>query len=164
MDDLEAFFGLQDAVEEPDDLETLFGLDDGAVDDSATSSLEALFGLDASGEDPQRRTHPLPEGVAPWSSAHMQLAAKRRWDKSAAKTTVAERYDRLADAWDLLPLRAGDKAIREERSPHWTHPNTYELEGLVRNAFREVGGGISSARGEVAFDQSRHQLEVVAVI
>ena len=115
-----------------------------------------------------RSRNKIPRAVEHMSSLFQSLASKAR--KKTANDAHADRFQRLAAAWDQRVLRHGDRAQVASSSSappssqgRWTHGNTFTVGGLVRAAFCGVGMGTESRSlyGEVDIDKSGHQLEMM---
>ena len=125
------------------------------------SALEDLFDLTAV----KTRSHPSP---MPQSlSERASTAAKARWrcsEKQEPQESATEvAYGKLADAWDLMPLRHGDLAARPaEDARTWSHGNTFNIRQYTRLAFCEVGKGERLDKGEVTFNATRRKIECLA--
>ena len=55
---------------------------------------------------------------------------------------IMELFEKLADGFDRMPLRLGDKVERASSASQpsvWNHSNTYNVPGVVKQAFGELG-------------------------
>ena len=75
---------------------------------------------------------------------------------------------RLCDAFDLVPLRAGDQADRsvfgDASAGPMPHPNTFQQAGLMKIAFGEIGKGSHSRVGIVSIDGCRRAQEALETV
>ena len=86
--------------------------------------------------------HASPE----WCSA----IARLRWGEKPS--TDADKFEKLADAFDKGSLRHGDLTYRDTSgaaasSSAWCHANTYNVFGLIRQAVQEIGKGGLNQQG-----------------
>jgi hypothetical protein len=100
----------------------------------------------------QNHSRIIPDGVAHMSSAYGQLLNVQRWKNQ--KSTLAERFDNLSAAWNMLPRRFGDQVARSDAQPtsQWVHGNTTAMPSCVKAAFSELGKGAHHLAGSVSFD------------
>ena len=116
---------------------------------------EAFYDLDA--ELPPSDPFVL-LGVRWGSVAWCSAMAKRRWGDKPPEWKQA--YDRLADAYDTIPMRQGDLAQRPDAARSaWAHGNTYTAAGLIRQAFGEIGKGGWPRKGAVGIASGHRRLE-----
>jgi len=142
---LEGLFGLdvmeQDAghLVDGDPLEDLFGFNE------SLETLEEYFDIDAQ-EPVEHGRRKLPVGLQRHGSAFGRLMSAIRWSGSGRDDSTSRDYGALANAWNLVTLRTGDKAaITHERRPLETHPNTYDLKSLTKLVFKDIGKGVRKA-------------------
>ena len=82
---------------------------------------------------------------------------------SAASASVPTMFERLAKFWNTTVLRHGDRA-NTPTSQLRCHPNTYEIDGALRGAVREIGKGCASIQGQVDIHECRHKLEILTSV
>lgn len=82
------------------------------------------------------------------SSAKTALmrAAKRAMQKRKDDEVMKDRYSRLADGWDSMVVRDGDRAYRDGRKME-NHPNTIGPDVVVREAFKYIGLKFQASSG-----------------
>ena len=177
-DDLETlFFGPgvavgAEAAAPSSDLEDLFLEHSGVVEPGVDQEdAEAFFfgdGDDAEafffgdGADVARRSRKLPEGVVWRSPAHGSLANSFRKCRASGGDDDSDSAA-LRDAWNLIPRRHGD-LVGPCTKGMWTHPNTVTVQNLIKSAFKEIGKGVHTLRGEVAVDSSSRGLDDVIAV
>ena len=113
----------------------------------------------------------LPYGIVPKSSAWGRELACARWSRKVSEAD--EDRGRLADGWDSTVLREGDTIDRKtimqspaETSARSFHPNTWRPQGLIKTAFREIGGcGVSGSHSRSSFvDWTRRRLQAFVTV
>ena len=180
--DESAYYGLDDWVtplEEPVVLEpAYFGLDGPSTGQGAVVADLSYYGLDESTtRTPTKRTTSspasaigektrMPRGIVRHSKAWAEWLNRARWSQGTSE--VAESVSRLADAWDSKVLRAGDtvdrsavlECARPLQSTAWVHANTWRPEGLIKQAFRDIGpcGSSGSGNRSNTIDSTRRRL------
>jgi hypothetical protein len=102
----------------------------------------------------------LTEDVHNMGMGHMALLRKHREGiLKLRKQPKQKEYDGLAAAWDATVLRHGDTASDVKLEGPALHPNTYNMPGLMRIAFANVGATASTGTGGV--EGTRRGLEAM---
>ena len=103
-------------------------------------------------------------------SPAFQSMASRMRKIFMRKDPAAKNFEKLADGWDEMSLRHGDKVARAEQQvptgPSWTHGNTYTISGLLKSAFCEVGKmrRRTTKVSDLALDQGSRGLETMLTV
>ena len=82
---------------------------------------------------------------------------------SATSASVPTMFKRLANFWNARVLRHGDRT-GTPTSQLRCHPNTYEINGVLKCAVREIGKGCASIQGQVDIDANRHKLDLLTSV
>ena len=149
--------------EQDGDLLDAFGLGD--EEDRSVADIEGALWQRFRRYRALRSDRLLPLGVRNHSPAWAKHAARIRWGPVA--TPGQADFAGLADAWDRVVVRHGDKAARAVPDPAagpqravWTHPNTLTAEGLVKVAIEQLGtGGRSGREGACSIDATRRRMQ-----